>query len=518
MQTPIFDFVQQYQQGGTARFHMPGHKGCSFLGPEGLDITEIAGADNLQSPEAGGVIAQSEVNATALFGTAATYYSAGGSSACISAMLYLAKLAAPAARKGHILAGRNAHKVFIQACALLDVQPTWLYPAPQDAQGLCSCVITPAALADALVAQQAGDALPMAVYITSPDYLGNLADVAGLAAVCAQYGVPLLVDNAHGAYLKFLQPSQHPIDLGAAICCDSAHKTLPVLTGGAYLQIGQATLSAFFCTHAKAALSLFSSTSPSYLILQSLDLCNAYLAGAYPTALADCIAAADALHARLRVAGYAICESEPLKLVLDCRGVQFLINTPPNDAPCGNTAGEGFPCSQGAHQRFCGGERLADYLRTQGIEPEFADPDFLVCMFTPQNTPQDFATLERALCALVVRACANATYAEGIGTGAVANGAQLPRDITKRSGGCAEDVPRFEPIAPPRQTSHTLRQALFSTGQEIAVENAVGKTCRLATVSCPPAIPIVVGGEVITPADVALFQYYGIETVEIIKE
>lgn len=484
MQTPIFDFVQQYQQGGTARFHMPGHKGCSFLGPEGLDITEIAGADNLQSPEAGGVIAQSEANATALFGTAATYYSAGGSSVCISAMLYLAKLAAPAACKGHILAGRNAHKVFIQACALLDVQPTWLYPAPQDAQGLCSCVITPTALAAALLAQQAGDALPMAVYITSPDYLGNLADVASLAAVCAQYGVPLLVDNAHGAYLKFLQPSQHPIDLGAAICCDSAHKTLPVLTGGAYLQIGRG--GADFCTHAKAALSLFSSTSPSYLILQSLDLCNAYLAGAYPVALADCIAAADALKARLRVAGYAICESELLKLVLDCRGVQFL-GMPQNDASCGNTLGEEFPSLQGAHQLFCSGERLANYLRTQGIEPEFADPDFLVCMFTPQNTPQDFAVLERALCALVVRAC-------------------------------AEDLPRFAPIAQPHKTSHTLRQALFSTGQEIAVENAVGKTCRLATVSCPPAIPIVVGGEVITSADVALFQYYGIETVEIIKE
>lgn len=81
---------------------------------------------------------------------------------------------------------------------------------------------------------------PFAVYVTSPDYLGNILDIAGLSAVCAAHDVPLLVDNAHGAYLQFLAPSAHPIALGATACCDSYHKTLPVLTGGAYLQISAA--------------------------------------------------------------------------------------------------------------------------------------------------------------------------------------------------------------------------------------------------------------------------------------
>ena len=80
---------------------------------------------------------------------------------------------------------------------------------------------------------------PFGVYLTSPDYLGGMQDIAALSAVCDAHGVPLLVDNAHGAYLRFLPGgSRHPIDLGAAACCDSGHKTLPVLTGGAYLHLG----------------------------------------------------------------------------------------------------------------------------------------------------------------------------------------------------------------------------------------------------------------------------------------
>ena len=77
------------------------------------------------------------------------------------------------------------------------------------------------------------------MYLTCPDYLGELPDVAALAAVCRRAGVLLAVDNAHGAYLKFLSPSRHPMDLGADLCCDSAHKTLPVVTGGAYLHIAR---------------------------------------------------------------------------------------------------------------------------------------------------------------------------------------------------------------------------------------------------------------------------------------
>ena len=92
MNTPIYDFVQNYIKSNTARLHMPGHKGVSFLGPEAFDITEIRGADELYAPN--GIILESEQNATRLFDTSRTVYSAGGSTQSIHAMLYLAYLKA----------------------------------------------------------------------------------------------------------------------------------------------------------------------------------------------------------------------------------------------------------------------------------------------------------------------------------------------------------------------------------------------------------------------------------------
>ena len=201
--TPIVDFVRRYAQSGTSRLHMPGHKGQSLLGFEPWDITEIKGADELYGAD--GIIAQSEANATRLFGTVHTYYSTEGSSQCIRAMLCLALQAAPAAgQRPVLLAARNAHKALLYAAALLDFDIQWLWPAPQDAGALCSCPVSAAKLTGALQGLAQQGKRPFGVYITSPDYLGGVQDIAALAGVCKDFGVPLLVDNAHGAYLRFL--------------------------------------------------------------------------------------------------------------------------------------------------------------------------------------------------------------------------------------------------------------------------------------------------------------------------
>ena len=229
MTTPIVDFVRSYAQSGTARLHMPGHKGQSLLGFEPLDITEIRGADELYAPE--GIIAESEANATRLFGTAHSYYSTEGSSQCIRAMLFLALQGAPQSGKRPVLlAARNAHKALLYAAALLDFDIRWLWPTAQAEGALCSCPVTAEALTGALHALAQQGISPFGVYVTSPDYLGGVQELPALAAVCRAQGVPLLVDNAHGAYLRFLPQDCHPIAQGAAMCCDSAHKTLPVVT------------------------------------------------------------------------------------------------------------------------------------------------------------------------------------------------------------------------------------------------------------------------------------------------
>ena len=117
MTTPICDFVCRYARSGSARLHMPGHKGNRLLGPEARDITEIEGADVLYS--ARGIIRESEKNAAALFGSQRTVYSTEGSSLCIRAMVYLAVIhAGLRGRRARIAAGRNAHRVFLEAAAL----------------------------------------------------------------------------------------------------------------------------------------------------------------------------------------------------------------------------------------------------------------------------------------------------------------------------------------------------------------------------------------------------------------
>ena len=467
--TPIVDFVRRYAQSGVSRLHMPGHKGQSLLGFEPWDITEIKGADELYGAD--GIIAQSEANATRLFGTVHTYYSTEGSSQCIRAMLCLALQAAPAAgQRPVLLAARNAHKALLYAAALLDFDIQWIWPAPQDAGALCSCPVSAAKLADALQGLAQQGKRPFGVYITSPDYLGGVQDIAALAEVCKDFGVPLLVDNAHGAYLRFLpQGGQHPIALGAAMCCDSGHKTLPVVTGGAYLHLGK---NAPVQDEAAVlnALALFGSTSPSYLILQSLDKCNQILSEGYPLRLLQCCGHLTRLRRELNEAAAAkhcpgplVLESEPLKVTLDAAVLGL------------------------------SGTELAEKLRAAKIECEYADPRYLVLMFTPDNPPQDFERLAAAVLRIAEELVGPVTLPEET----AGEFAELERGLNR----CC-----------------TIRQAVFAPQEQLPAEQAVGRICAMPTVSCPPAIPIVVSGEQITPAAAAWMKRYHVEEVSVIRE
>ena len=358
METPIADFVAAYREKNPIRLHMPGHKGAAILGCEAMDITEVAGADALY--EAEGIIAESEENAAGLFGSGRTVYSAEGSSQCIRAMVYLAVTGSQRAERPWILAARNAHKAFLYALALCDADVAWLWPEGSDS--LCSCPIRAEQVENAL---KRAETLPAAVYLTSPDYLGRENPIADIAEVCHRYGVLLLVDNAHGAYLRFLPQSRHPMDLGADLCCDSAHKTLPVLTGGAYLHMGKHAPEALRY-RAKAAMALFGSTSPSYLILSSLDRCNAYLGGDFPGDLAKAVEAVRRTKAALQEKGWYVPPSEPMKITIR--------------AAAGRS-----------------GEELARMLSRKGIEPEYADPEHLVLMPSVMTKPWELQALSEAL-------------------------------------------------------------------------------------------------------------------------
>jgi len=445
MKTPIVDFLNEYAASGTVRMHMPGHKGISLLGCEPFDITEIRGADNLY--EAEGIIRESEKNASALFGTADTFYSTEGSSLAIRAMLHLAATCSPGCKKPFVLAARNVHKAFIYAAALIDLDVRFLEGADMS---LCSCILTPELLDKAL---SECTEPPAAVYITSPDYLGRLQPVKALSEVCHRHGTHLLVDNAHGAYLAFCSPSLHPIALGADACCDSAHKTLPVLTGGAYLHFSASAPKAWR-EQARSALSVYGSTSPSYLIMASLDHCNALLASEFSSRLTTICSVASAVRGRLEHNGFYCLEGEPMKLTIDA-------------------VRSGVP-----------GTVLADRLRANSIECEHADPDAVVLMFSPANTA-----------------------------------AELDRIVTALGRNTAADpLTAFDSVPPQNDRKCTVRQAIFGKKELLPIEKCVGRICASPAVSCPPAIPIVIPGEVITPDSIPFFKRYGILSCEVLCE
>ena len=447
MNTPIRDFVLDYNEKNAVRLHMPGHKGKDFLGFEKYDITEIDGADVLYSAE--GIIKESEENASSLFGSFRTFYSCEGSSLCIKAMLAIvASQRRDKNKKAKILAARNVHKAFIYGCALCDIDVEWMYPSVSS--HLCTCVITPDEL-DRKLLQLSEDV--DGVYITSPDYHGQTSDVRALSEVCERYSVPLLVDNAHGAYLGFLEKSLHPINNGAYMCCDSAHKTLPVLTGGAYLHLSEKAMDSV--SYVENMMALMGSTSPSYLILQSLDMCNKYLSEGYKERLAATVKRSGKLKYELADCGAVIEDSEPLKLVLNLSSSGVYVDT------------------------------VLSALGEYAIVPEFYDNGHMVFMFTPENTESDYTVLSEAL--------------SSVNYGSYTDAESFVYDY--------ETVDR----------GLTIRDAVFSSKETVCVKNSEGRICASLAITCPPAVPPIVSGEIISRNAIDCMLYYGIDKIEVVK-
>ena len=442
MNTPICDFIREYQKSNPIRLHVPGHKGKGALGIESWDITEIHGADSLYF--ANGIIARSEKNATDIFGSEKTFYSCEGSSLCIRAMLYMAMKCKRENQGSYVLATRNAHSSFITGASLLGFDVEWIFGK----DNYLSVDLNGDELEKVL---ESVDILPFALYVTSPDYLGNTLDISSLAKVCHKHGILLIVDNAHGAYLKFLTPSRHPLDQGADLCCDSAHKTLPTLTGCAYLHISK-NAPKELSLYGKEALSLFGSTSPSYLMLASLDNVNLYLTSDYKKRLNSFCQDVEMLKNRLRAYGYEIIDSEPLKLTIKPKSYGYT------------------------------GIELGNELEKMNIFPEFYDKDFLVLMLSCEI--DCLSELEKALISIEKRVSILDT----------------PPKIT-----------------PPKRV-FSIRESMFKNGCETPISNCLGSVLSTGAISCPPAVSLVVSGEEINQSVIDACEYYGIDTLKVIKE
>ena len=305
MNTPVADFVQRYAKAGTARLHMPGHKGRCFFGLRALGHH---GNPRGGRPLRGG-------------GHPSGERTKRRRPVWLPADLLLHRGLQPV-HPGHAVPGGGSQR--LPHCGGGEERPPGLclrrrlagFGNPLAVAGGKPLFVRvphlprPAGGDPEQPAGASGGGVPH-----QPGLSGRHGGNPALAQVCHQHGTLLLVDNAHGAYLRFLQPSLHPLDLGADLCCDSAHKTLPVLTGGAYLHLSPAA-PAWLAAMAKSALGLFGSTSPSYLTLASLDLCNRYLAEGYPQRLAETVGRLEGLREKLAAAGWQVESSDPLRVTV----------------------------------------------------------------------------------------------------------------------------------------------------------------------------------------------------------
>lgn len=442
--TPLYSALLHHRELGRASFHTPGHKGNPLALPQdllSLDFTELPDTDSLF--EADGVIAQAEQHAAQVFGTNATLFSAGGCTLCIQAMLRLCSMN----NKRAVVVSRVLHRSAVNAMALLDLTPVWLMPKQSAGEGLPGR-ITPESVRAAL--EQNPDAA--AVYLTSPDYFGVVSPIQEIAEVCRSFQVPLLVDNAHGAHLWYTS-LPHPLTQGATMTADSPHKTLPVLTGGAWLQISEER----FVADAKQAMALFGSTSPSYPVMASLDRAVHWLETEGKTAYAALEQTVSNLRVFARSLGYTL----PL-------------------GPCDPTR-----LSLCTRQLGISGVELAECFRKHGVEPEHWDDEAVVLIATPWNTPSDFERLRTAMEA----------------------GIHLPKTT----------VLPHPPLPALPEMVCSPREAMFAPQERILLKDSIGRIAADTACPCPPGIPVVMPGERITAEAVSFLERYGFLDVKVVK-
>lgn len=259
----LYEELKKYGQSDYYPFHMPGHKrnmGAVDGGfPFDMDITEIHGFDNLHHPE--GILLSAQERLSSLYGTKESFFCVNGSTGAL-----LSAISATVRKGGHILIARNCHKAVYHGIYLRDLVPTYLYPHSDLKLGI-NGGISPSHVERCLEEDKKIEA----VLLTSPTYDGVVSDIKKIAEIVHRYGIPLIVDEAHGAHFRF--SSYFPksaVDLGADVVIHSFHKTLPSMTQTAVLHLCSDRVDR---EKIKRFLGIYQTSSPSYVLMASLDAC-----------------------------------------------------------------------------------------------------------------------------------------------------------------------------------------------------------------------------------------------------
>jgi arginine/lysine/ornithine decarboxylase len=260
----LLEKLKRYAATDAYPLHMPGHKrqmaAEAFPDPFGIDITEIDGFDNLHHPE--GILKESMEWAAGVYGSNRTWYLVNGSSCGILSAVFAA-----VRRGGTILMSRNSHKSAYHAVILNELKKIDIYPHVIGQLGISGGILPEDV--DKML-EENPDA--EAVFIVSPTYDGVVSDVAGIARVVHEHGIPLIVDEAHGAHFSFgdgIFP-ESAVKCGADLVIQSVHKTLPSLTQTAVLHARKGFVD---IGRLEKYLQMFQTSSPSYILMASIEQC-----------------------------------------------------------------------------------------------------------------------------------------------------------------------------------------------------------------------------------------------------
>ncbi len=440
MATPLWDTLQAYTARGRVSYHTPGHKGqAAFLEPLmtlSMDLTELDETGSLY--DGGDAIEAAEREAANVFGADKTLFSAGGCTLCMQTMLALA-----AERGNKVLMGRNAHRSAVHAAVLLDLDVRWLTETSPET----------------VEAALAADPAVRTVYVTSPDYYGRLCDIAALSVVAKRHDAALIVDNAHGTHLEAF--GMHPLQLGADATADSAHKTLPVLTGGAYLQIAKDGVFADVPRERiKSLMGLFGSTSPSFQVLASLDMAQHWW------------------QSEGRSAFRALCEKrKEIDLLL------WLKDWHPNFSLAD-------PVRLTIDVKECDARQIAQAMRQYGCEPEYVDSRYIVLLLSPFHTEEQWRQLYVAI-----------DTAPPV--------TSVPDEEPLFSAGMPRELP---------QRVMSLRAASLAPSETIDCAQAQGRISAQTISVCPPGVAVIMPGEAVSASLCTRLVAAGYETITVVKK
>jgi arginine decarboxylase len=465
---PIYEMLEQYRIMGNRSYHVPGHKnGEAYDGVEGAgfldevmkyDVTEISGTDDLHHPE--GVIKEAQELAADCFGAEESFFLVGGSTA---GNLALILTACPEPGMIMILQ-RNVHKSIIHGLMLAGVRAVFLEPLIDPLSGLA---VAPAA--EAVKAALAAYPEAAAVLVTMPNYYGMGSDLAPLARICHDSGVPLLVDEAHGAHY-----GQHPALPAGALACgadgvvQSTHKMLTAMTMGAMLHVQGPRLDRALL---RQRLAMVQSSSPSYPMMASLDLARRLLHSRGKGAFTAGLAAVDVLRRGLaQQPRYGMVQpAEPLHP-----------NTPP-DSMAAYVTQDPFKVVIYDATGVLSGFELQRRLETKGCVPEMSDDRHVVLLFSLGSKAEDADQLLQALREIDSVESSESPHTLGI---------LESRNISTWNN--------FDSLQISQPVSFSLKPVSANEIESIDLGHCVGRVAAEMVIPYPPGIPILYSGEVIT--------------------